>query len=509
MLNYDNTKNVHLLKQYYPSNTSNFGFQFISGGITIKLLKPTKQLIATITKDQWDGDPSIKVRGTIVYKRKSKIFEKQVDVEMINSKDSLVSKIPANQEGVFTTKNIFPDDFKFILEKPNSKIIKADLEIIHNNRLSIFDDYPALTIVEDGETDNLISRDNNFSVVLREGFQHEVGITALSNNVSGKLSTSTFKQACKNILVFLKNKRDSIVAVTKPNEDCTFGFQDIPSGPYTLIFVSTNADTVSTFNYNFNEPSPIIQRQFNGEKDSLLVDYIGNIKEWKEDTMDVDKLLLYQESRLLVKKKELIVEKDSNNTIQSKNSHRVIIHPNGDYEVKASSDSSALNNSGSAKQIEDLDLNTNEPIHTQKEEVKSSNLNKVGKNSQANSNGKLSEGNQQNQGFARNQTASVKDLPPGKTYDLNGRAVEVKGYAVQVGAFASFQNAKKLAVKVNSLTHGSSYIQVLNHGENKLYRVIVGEYRDLQTASSWQSKLKKAGYDTYIRKHLPSTATKK
>jgi len=509
MINYDNAKNVHLIKEYYPSNTSNFGYQFISGGVTIKFLKPTKQLIAALTKDQWDGDPSIKVKGTIVYKRKSKIFEKQVDVEMINSKDSLVSKIPANQVGEFTTKNIFPDDFKFMLEKPNPKIIRADLQIIHNNRLSIFDDYPPLTIVDEVETDNLISRDNNFSVVLREGFQHEVGVTALSNNISGKLSTSSIKQACKHILVFLKNKRDSIVAVAKPNDDCTFGFQDIPSGPYTLIFVSTEVDSMTTFNYHFNEPSPIIQRQFNGEKDSSLLGYIGQITAWKEDTMDVDQLLLYQDSRVVVQNKEMVVGSDSGKSVESKTNHRVIIHPNGNYEIHDSRDTSNLIKSENSNGVVDVGVQRKESSMGSKEEIKQtpseSNPKKAEISSKANSDLRKEKNIDQHS----KQTVSSVDLPSGKTYDVNGNPINVYGYAVQVGAFASFENAKKLGLKVHSLTGSITYIQVLTHGNKKLYRVIVGEFKDFNSTIILQAKLKKAGYETYVRKHLETRSIKK
>lgn len=70
-------------------------------------------------------------------------------------------------------------------------------------------------------------------------------------------------------------------------------------------------------------------------------------------------------------------------------------------------------------------------------------------------------------------------------------------FTVQVGCFASFQNASRLSSKLKSQNF-DSYIDELNSNGSQLYRVRVGKLKSRQEADALKDALNKNGYHTRI-----------
>ncbi|MBX9851767.1 MAG: SPOR domain-containing protein [Cytophagaceae bacterium] len=435
---YSLAKPFSLIKDNYQANKANLSFHFATAGVTFKLLKPKKQLLAILTRDQWDGDPTVSLKGEIVYKNPKKAPEKVVPVEMrTNEEDTILTIIPTDKAGLFEYKNLRADDYHFMLSKRNRKILRADIQLIHDNRkVDIFDDFPELQMIDDFEANNLISRDNNFSVILREGFQHEVDATILSNSIFGKVTPIGNDSVCRNMLVLLKTMNDSVLAVTEPKNDCSFNFNNVEPGAHKIVFVRKDVQGDMKFSYEFTEAPPVILRQFNTEEDSINYDPYLEDKLAYVDTIDINDILLSQKYE---KQTDLAV----NLNTKGKNND-----PTGIMGMPSNNIVTSKNNS---------------------------------------------------------RVASLKDLKPGYTYSPDGKPVRPNGYGVQVAAFASHQNLKKFCDRLKRSRKEQVYVQVLSDEDNnyhvKLYRVIVGEYPDTETANQEMVELKNAGYDVVLRKH--------
>jgi hypothetical protein len=93
-----------------------------------------------------------------------------------------------------------------------------------------------------------------------------------------------------------------------------------------------------------------------------------------------------------------------------------------------------------------------------------------------------------------------------QTYTVDGKSVHQTGYGVQVGSFKLISNLKKSIQHLEESGHNEIFIQVVtltfNDKTEKLYRVILGAYEDLNDLRDHEEMLKKAGFQTICRKHI-------
>jgi cell division septation protein DedD len=280
-------KGNDLLEKYYFSNQSNFMFHTVTAGVNMKLFKPQKQLLATLTRDDWRNSRSIDVKGTIIYKKPDKPYKKILPVEKTDTLENVLEIDPTDENGVvFFSKNIEFGDYQFMLAKRKRKIIRADLQILNYNRIEIEDDELELDMVEDEGSENILSRDANFAVLLREGFQHEVELTTTAENIMGKYVP--VDSNCR-VRIILKDQYDSIISYIDTLENNTFNFVDVPPGNYKLAFKRLNNDCKKTeFKYAFTGATPYINSQSNtNEPEDTIASYSinGNVStsETKQD----------------------------------------------------------------------------------------------------------------------------------------------------------------------------------------------------------------------------------
>ncbi len=251
-----------LMEQYYFYNQSNFVFHTVTTGLTMKLYKPQKQLLAKLNRDDWKNSKPIDVRGTIIYKNPLKTYKKVLPVEKTDTLETVFEINPTDERAlVFFSKNIEPGEYQFMLPKKHRKIIRADLQILNYNKIEIEDDELELEMVEDEGSENILSRDANFAVLLREGFQHDIELNTTAENIMGNfIPTDT---SC-HIRITLRDQYDSIIAYVDTLESKKFNFVNVEPGKYKISFQRMNNNCKNTaFKYGFTGSAPYIKRQSN------------------------------------------------------------------------------------------------------------------------------------------------------------------------------------------------------------------------------------------------------
>jgi hypothetical protein len=277
-INQNAGKKNDLIEKYYFYNKSGFAYHSVSAGITMKLFKPQKQLLATLDRDDWKNSRSIDVKGTIIYKNPAKPYKKILPVEKTDTSETVLGQNPTDEIGVvFFSKDIEPGEYQFMLPKKHRRIIRADLQILNYNKIEIADDELELEMVEDEVSENILSRDANFAVLLREGFQHEIELTTTAENIMGTFTPSD--TACK-VRIVLKDQFDSVIAYVDTLKDNKFNFVDIEPGNYKITFQRMNNECTQTiFNYSFTGATPYVKKQSNtNEPEDTIESYSINGK---------------------------------------------------------------------------------------------------------------------------------------------------------------------------------------------------------------------------------------
>ncbi len=103
-------------------------------------------------------------------------------------------------------------------------------------------------------------------------------------------------------------------------------------------------------------------------------------------------------------------------------------------------------------------------------------------------------------------TQVPESLPPpapqANFFDPQGRPIQPKPYAVQIGAFSELQNARTLAQNAQKELKESAFLwRVSLRGQN-LYRVLVGGASDRKGAERLRDRLKREGWQSFVV-HLP------
>ena len=277
-------RNNALVQKYYFYNKSNFAYQSVTAGINIKFFKPQKQLLATLDRDDWRNSRSIDVKGTIIYKNPNKPYKKILPVEQTDTSETILKNTPTDEHAfVFFSRGIEPGEYQFMLPKKHKKIIRADLQILNYNKIEIADDELQLDMVEDEVSENILSRDANFAVLLREGFQHEIELTTTAENIMG--TYVSLDTNCR-VRIVLRDQYDSVIAYIDTLGSNKFNFVDITPGNYKITFSRLNNECTKTiFNYSFSGAAPYVRKQSNrNEPEDTVISYSINGKVSTSDT---------------------------------------------------------------------------------------------------------------------------------------------------------------------------------------------------------------------------------
>ncbi len=109
--------------------------------------------------------------------------------------------------------------------------------------------------------------------------------------------------------------------------------------------------------------------------------------------------------------------------------------------------------------------------------------------------------------------AKPKPQSKPKSREQNERPVSVAkaaksaptgNYLIQMGAFSKLDSAERHKAELILMGVENVQINTIQSAKGSLYRVNVGPFQSFSSAEHQQSKLKKAGYNSFLKKYKPS-----
>ena len=94
---------------------------------------------------------------------------------------------------------------------------------------------------------------------------------------------------------------------------------------------------------------------------------------------------------------------------------------------------------------------------------------------------------------------SAENYLPGKTYDAEGRIVNLQGFGFQTGVFTDLISAREACMNLMRKGEKEVFIQVAESREGKIYRVIFRNFPDIRSAREAQNCLSEIGAKGFVR----------
>ncbi len=87
----------------------------------------------------------------------------------------------------------------------------------------------------------------------------------------------------------------------------------------------------------------------------------------------------------------------------------------------------------------------------------------------------------------------------------SARSAPTGNYLIQMGAFSRLDSAEKHKAELILMGVESVQIDTIQSAKGALYRVNVGPFQSFSSAEHQQAQLKKAGYNSFLKKYKPSS----
>lgn len=84
-------------------------------------------------------------------------------------------------------------------------------------------------------------------------------------------------------------------------------------------------------------------------------------------------------------------------------------------------------------------------------------------------------------------------------YTLEGKAVNLTGYSLQVGAYREKENAYRLGQEIQRSIKQPVYIWEVHQGKKEIYRVLVGNAKEKKVLNSLARTLRRAGWESIVQ----------
>lgn len=95
-----------------------------------------------------------------------------------------------------------------------------------------------------------------------------------------------------------------------------------------------------------------------------------------------------------------------------------------------------------------------------------------------------------------------KIFAPVNTYTLNGQTVTPRGYGIQIGSFNEIKTAMEKAERLEDLQFKNIFIQSGWANRSKIYRVILGDFKQKADAKEVESYIKNHYDGIFIKAHM-------
>lgn len=84
------------------------------------------------------------------------------------------------------------------------------------------------------------------------------------------------------------------------------------------------------------------------------------------------------------------------------------------------------------------------------------------------------------------------------TYEFRSKKINMTGFGVQIASYKELSNLMRICDSLNNVINKKIYIQVSNTNNNKLYRVILGNFKDAKNAGLFKNSLQNTYPDCFI-----------
>ena len=95
---------------------------------------------------------------------------------------------------------------------------------------------------------------------------------------------------------------------------------------------------------------------------------------------------------------------------------------------------------------------------------------------------------------------TINGMKSGKVYKTDGKIYDITGYTIQTAAFSRLDHTAEIIQKLHKNYINEIYIDVRIVDNKKIYRVLIGDYSEIEDALAKLEKLENAGYNGFIKK---------
>lgn len=189
----------------------------------------------------------------------------------------------------------------------NIKLYKRMRFEIDSEYVRVPDAIALLAPIESDEVPKqMLSREGNFAVNIREGLKHNVQIIAANGEINIQMEQADQDSPCE-ILAVCYDEFGNKVAVIKPGPDKQVHFGNLPKGKYNVSFEVQPPCKEGNFSYSLNEPGNEIAQQFNSEIPTDSLNYnIEGFVEFKDPSVKKEnvQVMLVDQNNKQIKAKQ-------------------------------------------------------------------------------------------------------------------------------------------------------------------------------------------------------------
>ena len=95
---------------------------------------------------------------------------------------------------------------------------------------------------------------------------------------------------------------------------------------------------------------------------------------------------------------------------------------------------------------------------------------------------------------------TLNKLKPGNLYNTDGKVISIAGYTIQVAALYQLAHTAEIIQNLHEDHFNEIYLDVKIVEKKKIYRVLIGDYSEIDTAQDELGKLEKSVYHGFIKK---------
>ncbi|MDX2196581.1 MAG: SdrD B-like domain-containing protein [Cytophagales bacterium] len=156
-----------------------------------------------------------------------------------------------------------------------------------------------------GQQQQIMSREGNFAVNIREGLRHSVQVTNQGTEINIQIDQDTTKNPCK-VMAVLYDEFGNKVAQTLPDASGNVNFGDLPKGVYNVAFEVQPPCRESSFSYAVNDAEVTKQsnEEYTPKSDSLQYNIEGFVefKEANASKENIQVMLVDQDKKVIREK---------------------------------------------------------------------------------------------------------------------------------------------------------------------------------------------------------------